>query len=229
MIVRLRTGLLIATPAMRPIWRLLRRNVASVACAATLLTALAVAGSFAAAARSPHRIDRRAAEKIMADYDRAIETANTFMQLYPAVAFGLSLRGEYFFLRGDYAAAADDLAYSSKILDGPDDMIWLFLARARLGMNGAADLAAGAARLQLQGWPSAVVELFLGKRTLAELQAAAAKAGKTCEGLFYAAQWRILRREDTDAIALYRNMLDLCPEGGTEYGYAITELVRLDR
>ncbi len=204
------------------------RRLSLTACAAALLTAFAPAGSFAAA-RSPHQIDRRAAEKIMADYDQAIETANEFMRQYPARAFGLSLRGKYFFLRGDYAAAADDLAFSSKILDRPDDLIWLFLARAWLGLNGTADLAAGAARLRLQGWPSPVVELFLGKRTPAEMQAAAARAGKTCEGLYYAAQWRILRGEDTDAIALYRNMLDVCPKKSTEYGYAITEIVRLDR
>jgi len=199
------------------------RRLSLTACAAVLLTA------FAAVAQSSHQIDRRAAEKIMADYGHAIETANEFMRQYPAMALGLSLRGKYSFLRGDYASAAEDLAFSSKILDRPDDLIWLFLACARLGMKGTADLAAGAARLRLQGWPSPVVELFLGKRTLAEMQAAAASAGKTCEGLYYAAQWRILRGEDTDAIALYRNVLDLCPEESTEYGYAITEIVRLDR
>jgi lipoprotein NlpI len=205
------------------------RRTGLTACAATLLTVLAAAGSLAAAAQPSHQIDRRAAEKIMADYDRAIATANEFMWLYPAVAVGLSLRGAYSFLKADYAAAAEDLAFASRILDRPDDMIWLFLARARLGIDGSADLAAGAARLRLKGWPSPVVELFLGKRTLAEMQAAAARAGKTCEGLFYAAQWRILRAEDADAMALYRNALDACPEGSTEHGYAITEIVRLDR
>ena len=115
------------------------RRMGLTACAAILLTALVAAGTFAAAAQSSHQIDRRAAEKIMRDYDQAIETANEFMRLYPAVAFGLSLRGTYSFLRADYAAAVEDLAFSSKFLDRPDDVIWLFLARARLGMNGAAD------------------------------------------------------------------------------------------
>ena len=182
-----------------------------------------------AAAQSPHQIDRAAADGIMASYDDGIRMADEFMRLVPAVAWGMSVRGTYFFLRGNFAAAAKDFALSSDVLDWPDDMILLFLARARLGADGAAELAAGAARLKTPDWREAMIELLLGRGTLAEMQATADRAGRRCAGLFYAAQWNLLHGQVADATARYRDALDVCPRDGLEYGYAITELVRLSQ
>jgi hypothetical protein len=191
-----------------------------------LLTAIGSATA-PAAAQSTHRIDLDASDQIRAGYDDGIRTANEFMRLYPAVAWGLSLRGTYFFLRGDFAEAAQDLAFASRVLDRPDDMVFLFLARGRLGQDGSAELAAGAARLTGRDWRTPVIGLFLGRRTLGEMEAAAEKAGQNCQSLFYAAQWELLRGHKADAAARYHVSLDVCPRDGLEYGYAITELVRL--
>jgi lipoprotein NlpI len=201
------------------------RAISRRACALALLIGSAD-GSIAA--ERPHRIDRAAADRIMAQYDEAIRSADEFMRLYPVIAWGMSVRGAYFYMRGNFPAAANDLAMFSEAPDWPREMIWLFLARSRRGEDGRAELAAGARRLTSQEWPCPAIELFLGQRTPAEMLSAADKAGKRCEGLFYSAQWQLLHGRDADAVATYRATLDVCPPDELgEYGYAITELVRL--
>jgi lipoprotein NlpI len=197
---------------------------------ACVLVLLVGSANGSTAAQPPRRIDRAAADRIMVQYDEAVRSANEFMRLYPVVAWGKSLRGAYSYMRGDFPSAALDLAMFSKAPDYPREMIWLFLARTRLGENGADELAAGAAQVKSHQWPNPAIELFLDRRTPAGMQAAADAAGRRCEGLFYAAQWQVLRGRNADAIATYRRTLDVCPphELG-EYGYAITELVRLAR
>jgi len=162
----------------------------------------------------------------MAGYDRDIRLANEFMRQYPVLILGMSLRGTTYYVRGDFAAAVQDLRIAS-VAGAPRDRIWLFLARSRLGEDGRAELAAGRSRSKPGGWPDPVVAMFLGERTPAQMQAAAVKAGKRCEGLFFAAQWHLLRGDEAGTIAAYRNVLDACPRDGTEYDHAIVELVRL--
>jgi hypothetical protein len=140
----------------------------------------------------------------------------------------MSLRGASFFLRGNFAQSVQDLQIASA--GGLQrDRIWLFLARARLGEDGAAELAAGQDVTKPGGWPAQAIEMFLGRRTPAQMQSAAVAAGQACEGLFFAAQWHLLHGDEAGAVAVYRETLDACPAGEIEYDYAITELVRLAR
>lgn len=162
----------------------------------------------------------------MAGYERNITLANEFMRQYPVVILGMSLRGTSFFLGGNFAQAAEDLRVASAA-GSPRDRIWLFLARARLGEGAAAELAAGQDMTKPGGWPAPAIDMFLGRRTPAQMRSAAVRAGRACEGLFFAAQWHLLRGDDAGAVAVYRETLDACPAGETEYDYAITELVRL--
>jgi lipoprotein NlpI len=138
----------------------------------------------------------------------------------------MSLRGIASFLRGDFAQAVRDLSIAA-VAGSQRDRIWLYLARGRHGENGSAELAAGQDLSKPSRWPDPAIEMFLGRRTPAQMQSAAVKAGKRCEGLFFVAQWHLLRGDDGGAIAAYRNVLGACPHGQTEHDYAITELVRL--
>ena len=71
-------------------------------------------------------------------------------------------------------------------------MLWRYLARGRLKQDGAAELSAYAAQLKSKDWPYAVIDFYLGRRTLAEMRSAAAKPDQKCEAEFYIAEWRLL-------------------------------------
>jgi lipoprotein NlpI len=55
---------------------------------------------------------------------------------------------------------------SSKLTDDTYTILWRFLARARAGQDATSELSDNAARLKNKNWPYAVIEFYLGKRSL---------------------------------------------------------------
>ena len=106
-------------------------------------------------------------------------------------------------------------------------MAYRFLVRTRLGEDGAAELAANAARLTSTEWPYPILELLLGKRSPEDTLAAAATANERCEAGFYVGEWYLARDDRAKARPLLQRAVDTCPKSFGEYFAAVAELKRL--
>jgi lipoprotein NlpI len=106
-------------------------------------------------------------------------------------------------------------------------MLWRYLARARMGQDGAAELSASATQLKSEDWPHAVIGFYLEQRSLDEMRASARNANEKCESAFYLGEWELLRGNMEQAKSSMRIAADTCPRNFVEYSGAISELKRL--
>jgi hypothetical protein len=90
-----------------------------------------------------------------------------------------------------------------------------------------AELSDNAARLTTADWPHAVIDFYLGRRSLDEMLAAASNANEQCESAFFAGEWQLLHGNKAEARALLQVAVDTCPKTFVEYPGAISELRRL--
>jgi lipoprotein NlpI len=107
-------------------------------------------------------------------------------------------------------------------------MLFRYLARERLKQDGAAELGASAARLKSKDWPYAVIDFYLGLRSLAEMRAAADRPTEKCEAEFYTGAWHLLRGSNAEARTALEAAVDTCPKHYIEYTGAVAELKRLE-
>lgn len=156
----------------------------------------------------------------MADYSEAIH-------LDPQAPEPFYNRGIGYFELGYFAEAADDLLRAEDLADDPYAMLWRFLARGRLGQDGAPELAANALWLKRKDWPYPVIEFYLGRRTLADMRSAAERHNEQCEAEVYAGLWLAWRSAAGTARAALLRAADACPRASNEYGAAVAELNRL--
>jgi len=159
------------------------------------------------------------------DNDHADADFNEAIRLNPAAA--LKQRGRWFFYQGDFEKAAADLLRTHDLRHDAYTMLWRYLARARMGQDGAAELTASATQLKSEDWPHAVIAFYLGQRSLDEMHTAARNANERCESAFYAGEWELLRGNMGQARASLRVAADTCPRNFVEYNGAISELKRL--
>jgi lipoprotein NlpI len=165
----------------------------------------------------------------LADYDHAVA-------LNAAIADFHSDRGYVRYDVQRFAEAAQDLQ-QSLALDPlqPYAVLWLHLARARLGADDRDELAANAARLDPRGWPAPLVRLFLGDAVPSEVEAAAGggdpatQRQQRCESDFYLGEWTLERQDPTLARSLLERARQNCPPAYVEYVGAVSELKRLGR
>jgi len=164
------------------------------------------------------------------DYDRAIPDYDQATLLNPNEFGAFVNRGRAYFYRGNFRAGAADLLRANELQEEPYTMIWRYLARERGGENGAAELEANAARLKSADWPYPVIELYLGRRSSADLLSVAGKADQRCEAQFYIGEWHLLRGAHAAAAAAFRAAVNACSKDFkdfTEYTGALAELKRL--
>jgi lipoprotein NlpI len=159
--------------------------------------------------------------------DKAIADLTVAIRLDPTDAYPYRERGLIEFARGDLAAAAADMLRSIERGDSGYAMAYRFLVRARLGEDGAAELAANAARLNSTEWPYAVIALLLGERTADDTLAAASTPGERCEASFYVGEWYLARDNRDKARPLLQSAADTCPKSFGEYFMAVAEVKRL--
>jgi tetratricopeptide (TPR) repeat protein len=159
--------------------------------------------------------------------DRAISDHTSAIRLDPKHFRAYMNRGIVQFEKGEFAGAAADMLHAIEIVDDPRLMLWRYVARGRLGQDGAAELAAGATRLTNKDWPFALIELYLGRRSADETRAAALKPNEKCDAAFYMGQWLVLRGNRVEARAAFMNAMETCPKNGIEHDVAVTELRRL--
>jgi tetratricopeptide (TPR) repeat protein len=163
--------------------------------------------------------DKGSFDRATADYNEAIRLDPKYIDAY----YG---RGHAYFYTGKFAVAAADFMRATDLGGNAYAMVWRFLARARAGEDGVAELSTNAARLKTKDWPYAVIGFYLGHRTLNEMRDAAANADKKCEAAFYAGEWHLLHNNKVDAKPMFQSAADTCPESFVEYSGAVAELRR---
>jgi lipoprotein NlpI len=159
--------------------------------------------------------------------DRAIADFSETIRIDPTHIDGLANRGRTYFYKGDFNAAATDLLNAGKLTEDPYTLLWRYLSRARAGQDGTSELADNAARLKKKDWPYAVIEFYLGKRSLDSMREAAANPNEKCEADFYAGEWHLLRGNKADARTGLQAAAETCPKSFFEYFGAVAELKRL--
>jgi tetratricopeptide (TPR) repeat protein len=131
----------------------------------------------------------------MGRYADAAADYDTWIQQNPKAAFGYWARGRLALVQGKAGPAAADLAkaVSLKPTD-PYNVLWLHLARAKLGADDTAELKANAARAGRAIWPAPVLDYLTGKIEAPALLAKAgegagkARAGQICEADLFLGQ-----------------------------------------
>src|SRR5262249_23737384 len=136
-------------------------------------------------------------------------------------------RGWALFSKADFPLAASDLQRSLELEADAYAILVRFLARARSGVSATAELEQNAKYLETRQWPDAVVELYLGQRSVQETLTAATKPEEKCEAHFYFGQLAILRGHRTEAERELKLASDNCPKNFNEYIAAQADLRRL--
>jgi tetratricopeptide (TPR) repeat protein len=139
-----------------------------------------------------------------------------------------SARGFLYFDMGNFNAAAEDLLRANDLNDDAQSMLWRFLARQRLGQDGASELSANAARLKTKIWPYPVIDFYLGRRSQDEMRSAASTLEQKCQSDFFVVgEWLLLHNDAAGAKGSLQEAADFCPKGADEYAGAVAELKRI--
>lgn len=174
---------------------------------------------------------RGAAYFAKGDYDHAIQDYNEAIRLNPKIQRALLNRGMANIYAGHFSEAQQDLGqYLQLDPKDPYRAMWLYLARAKAGTDGKAELKTNTAALDLSKWPGPVIQLYLGQGTPEDVsRAAGSDNDQKCEYSFYVGEYRVLRGERPEALALFRSASNGCPKDFVEYVPAATEVKDLEK
>jgi lipoprotein NlpI len=169
------------------------------------------------------------------DYDRAIQDYDQAIRLKPDYANAFIVRGIANFLRANLAGAVTDFQRGNELNPANAyDVLWLYLARKRLGRDDAKDLTRRSAEADPPQWPGPILRLYMGQITAGQLMAAIASSDaytqkrQLCEANFFAGEDALLHRRRAAAKALLQAASDGCPKTNLHYDAAAAELRRLN-
>ena len=184
---------------------------------------VAVAQGFARdGARWVHFVDL---DRAFGDYNEAIRLQSTNSGFYRdrAVAELYSDRA---------GAAANDLVTAIKLRPSYHYFVmWLHIARTRVGQSDPKELADVAGALDRSKWPWPVIGLFLGSTSPEDVRASAQSAGspgaqrdQLCEADFYLGFYQQQKGAQGEARPLFQSAVDSCQKSFVEYRAARLEL-----
>jgi tetratricopeptide (TPR) repeat protein len=133
------------------------------------------------------------------EYDRAVANYTEALKVFPDDDGYFGNRGYAQFYRADFPASAADLHRAIELIPysilNEDHAPMLYLARARAGQDGTADLAAQADRWKrINARIPLSVDLYLGRSSPeAVLEAGKASLRILCESNFHVGQWHLIR------------------------------------
>jgi predicted aspartyl protease/tetratricopeptide (TPR) repeat protein len=164
------------------------------------------------------------------DLGLALDEYEEALRLEPTNPVALASRGRLRYYAGNYEAAERDFAALAPLRQNAFDAIWLYLARARRGVDGRADLES---RTGGDDWGPFVGRFLAGKVDRDALMAAATnvdekqRSGRLCEARFYLAERLTLDSKPAEARPLLEQVRAECPRNYIEYEAAAAELKRL--
>lgn len=168
------------------------------------------------------------------DASRAKADLEKTLALDPGEVRALNQRGRLAFAAGDYAGAAGDWSKSWQGNRGDLGMnpaylpLWIYMLESRTDTARAATALASRAReINFKAWPAPVASFYLGRMSLAQLEAAAANDDQRCEAGFYVAEWNLAKGDVADARKRFEEAVARCPKTFIERSMADTELKRL--
>jgi tetratricopeptide (TPR) repeat protein len=157
---------------------------------------------------------------------RAIDDYNAILVRQPNNLSVLGSRGVAYFMLGDFAKASEDFAKIAS--EGSAyGVLWLHVSRGRSG-GGAPEVdLKGIAGILPAKWPMPIVEMFLGKRSVASAISVAGSSDERCEVEFFAGQLKLRRDDRAGAKASFQFAQDKCPHNFLEFSGAVAELQRM--
>jgi tetratricopeptide (TPR) repeat protein len=161
------------------------------------------------------------------EYDLAIVSLTRATKLAPSDPNHLLNRGITQFFRANFSIAADDLRRSLNLVQDTHATLIYFLAQARMGLNGTAQLENDARAIDLNQWPGPLISLFLGLQSPQAIISHRIDAKQKAEAHFYIGQWYLLKNSQIEAITALKEAKQHCPISFFERAGAIAELERL--
>lgn len=162
-------------------------------------------------------------------YDRAREDLDQIIKAKPTADVAYFARGRLSLYAGDDANAVADFERASATPVTPYPAMWLFVARARRGVDGGAQLATQTHAWPRGNWPYPVIQQMLGKISADDARAAALNDDQRCEADFYNGELLLTHGSPDSARKAFQSALDECPRAFVEKEGADAELKRLDR
>lgn len=170
------------------------------------------------------------------EYDRSLAETARALELQPKFAHARYVRGRALFDLGRFEEAAE--VFSQVMQDGRRDAytaLWRYLALARAGRDGRAELRELSQTLSLESWPGPVIGLFLDGLEPDELLELAqhhdprTTRNQRCEALFFIGEYHLLAGRKDDAQAAFEATVGTGVIAFVEYWHAKRELERLGR
>jgi len=222
----LNPGLVPLTYLDRGVARL--RNNACADAAGDLTNALTIKPNYLEA-----RSARVYADTCLGKYTAAVDDLDAVNSIRPQNGF-FRRRASLHWKAGDFPNAAKDLQQAVKL--EPKDVyavLWLEVMLTRAGAADTSQVASDAAGLDARKWPVPLIDLYLDKLTLDDVNAVALKGdsqvlpGQRCEADFYTAEWLLARQKADAAKPLFQQAVAQCPPAYFEYDMAEFELKQL--
>lgn len=174
------------------------------------------------------------------DYDSALEAFNAVLELDPGYEYTFLNRGLNFYYVGRYNLAQQDFTqfYQADKAD-PYRVLWLYLNELKFRPDDAQkNLAARSVALSEQYWGTYIVQYYLGKLSVENLQdkaqhfadpASPQYAEILTETYFYLAKQKLNQGRTEEAETLFKLAVANQVYNFVEYRFALLELAKLKR
>lgn len=174
------------------------------------------------------------AHQMKGEYDAALHDYDRALAIKPDLALALKNRGRAHFYLGHFRESAKDLADGLRY-DSTNGfvVVWLHMAKQLQGEADSVQLATNVARLDPARWPTPVAKLYLGKSSMAEVDAAAeigdarARLLQRCGAAFYVGEMQLWSKQTAEARTRLERARAICPHDASEYQGAVAELGRM--
>ena len=161
----------------------------------------------------------------------------TMISLKPDAHSPYALCGRIQFELGQYGQAVSFFENALRLGEGRTayNLLWLDLARMRAGQSDTGGIAQTARSVDVDRWPSPILNFFSGTGTPEAVDAAAAEGDaqtqrdQKCELGFYLGEWHLGHNDIAAARPLLVQALSLCPNNFIELEPAKVEMKRLNR
>jgi len=167
-------------------------------------------------------------------YELAISDYGTALKLKPDLAFAYTNLGRAYFYQSKFSKAAE--SFENRLKIKPPHvypMLWLYLARARMGQDPKTELAGYMKTAKKGHWIYNAALLYLEKATPQQVLDAARKGNphklreREAEAFFYVGQYYLVNGDEKTAVRYFLKVVDTGIARFYEYTGAQVELGRL--